>query len=72
MGRTDLCVVVLPSVDFYLSARLVFFISCRGDYTGEEMYNFTLVLPSVFLCLILLLCVILFQMTGRFTGEVDY
>ena len=23
-------------------------VTCRGDYTGEEMLNFTLVLPSLF------------------------
>jgi len=41
-------VVVLPSLFFvFVCDVILVFVSCRGDYTGEEFFN-TLVLLSVF------------------------
>jgi len=46
-GEWELCVVVLPSFVYSMVYIRFSFVSCRGDYTGESFYIYTLVLPSV-------------------------
>ena len=51
---------------FMILGVLVF--SCRGDFTGEEMYNFTLVLPSVYFLLIDSIVFDVITCRGDYTG----
>jgi len=58
----------LISVDEFLFSFCEFFFSCRGDYTGEEFLNTTLVLPSVYLDDYSCGLFLFIYMSGRFTG----
>ena len=44
---------------FYVFVVFFVMLKCRGDYTGEELYINTLVLPSVF-ALMFDFCIVLF------------
>ena len=62
--------VVLPSFGIMIFLFMSVVVSCRGEYTGEELCFNTLVLPSLNRILQVSNVVYLFCfMSGRFTGE---
>jgi len=68
-GRTDLCVVVLPSFGVFCFCYCSYRNFKSGRFTGEENYNFNSRSPLCgFVYFMLMVLFVVFKMTGRFTG----